>query len=313
MTAVLDLSSLPAPTIVEALSFESILAALKADLTARFPGFDALELESEPATKLLEVCAYREMLLRTRVNDAAKAVMLAYAVGSDLDQIAARFEVARLAAESDADFRARIQQAYHRVAAAGPVGAYRAHALAAGTQVKDVAVSSPSEGSVRVCVLAHEWVAVSEVDPDEALLGAVAFPDVSAPAGYTTVVSHGSQGPLGAVALALSHEDVRPLTDHVVVAAPTLRPFEIRATLTLYPGPDTEPVLSAAAEGLDAYLASVRRITYDVTRAALVGALVVPGVHNVVLESPAEDLVAGETDLYLCTGVSLQAVEARQT
>ncbi len=43
-----------------------------------------LELESEPATKLLQENAYRELLLRQRINEAAQAVMVAYAMGGDL-------------------------------------------------------------------------------------------------------------------------------------------------------------------------------------------------------------------------------------
>ena len=54
----IDLSQLPAPTIIEALSFETILSQLKADLLQRYPAFDA-DLLSEPAIKLLEVAAYR--------------------------------------------------------------------------------------------------------------------------------------------------------------------------------------------------------------------------------------------------------------
>ncbi len=91
----IDLSQIPAPTVVEALDFESILAAMTDDLKARDSTFTAL-VESDPAFKILEVAAYRELLLRQRVNDAARAVMLAYATGSDLDHIGALFGVARL-------------------------------------------------------------------------------------------------------------------------------------------------------------------------------------------------------------------------
>lgn len=91
----IDLSQLPAPTIVESLDFESILATMLADLQAREPTFTAL-VESDPAYKILEVCAYRELLIRQRVNDAARGVMLAYATGADLDQIGALFNVKRL-------------------------------------------------------------------------------------------------------------------------------------------------------------------------------------------------------------------------
>lgn len=90
-----DLSQLAPPNVVEALDFESIFAAMLADLRARDSTFTAL-VESDPAYKILEVAAYRELLIRQRVNDAAKAVMVAYATGADLDQIGANYDVARL-------------------------------------------------------------------------------------------------------------------------------------------------------------------------------------------------------------------------
>ena len=43
--AAIDLSRLPAPTVVEAINYETVLAALKADLVARWPDFSA-DLES---------------------------------------------------------------------------------------------------------------------------------------------------------------------------------------------------------------------------------------------------------------------------
>ncbi len=46
--------------------------------------------------KLLQENAYREVIWRQRVNEAARAVMLAYAAGSDLDQIGANANLARL-------------------------------------------------------------------------------------------------------------------------------------------------------------------------------------------------------------------------
>lgn len=90
-----DLSRLPPPTIVEQISYETILAGMTADLRARLPDFDAT-VESDPAVKILQVAAYREMLNRQQFNDRARGVMLAYARGSDLDQLAALVGVQRL-------------------------------------------------------------------------------------------------------------------------------------------------------------------------------------------------------------------------
>ena len=99
--AVIDLSQLPAPQIVEVPDFEALLAERKAAFVALYPVDEqdavrrTLELESEPITKQLQENTYREILLRQRINEAAQAVMVAYAMGGDLDQLAAINNVQR--------------------------------------------------------------------------------------------------------------------------------------------------------------------------------------------------------------------------
>ncbi|NQF23028.1 baseplate assembly protein, partial [Enterobacter hormaechei] len=99
--AVIDLSQLPAPQIVDVPDFESLLAERKAAFVALYPADEqdavrrTLELESEPITKQLQENTYREILLRQRINEAAQAVMVAYAMGGDLDQMAANYSVKR--------------------------------------------------------------------------------------------------------------------------------------------------------------------------------------------------------------------------
>ncbi|MGD7186286.1 baseplate assembly protein, partial [Ralstonia pseudosolanacearum] len=100
--ATIDLSQLPAPAVVETLDYEAILAERKDYFVSLYPADQrdavraTLELESEPITKLLQENAYRELVWRQRVNDAARGVMLAFAEGEDLEQIAANFNVQRL-------------------------------------------------------------------------------------------------------------------------------------------------------------------------------------------------------------------------
>ena len=68
------LAGLPDPAVIEELSFEAILAGMKADLIVRFPDIEpVLALESAVANKLMQVAAYRELLIRARINEAATA------------------------------------------------------------------------------------------------------------------------------------------------------------------------------------------------------------------------------------------------
>jgi len=109
MTTLSDLASLPTPAVIEPLSFETIFSELQTEFQARYPSYSAL-LASDPAVKLLEVAAYREVLLRNRINAAAKASLLAFATGSDLDHLAAFYGVTRLTDESDEALRLRTRQ-----------------------------------------------------------------------------------------------------------------------------------------------------------------------------------------------------------
>jgi phage-related baseplate assembly protein len=46
---------------------------------------DVTLLKSDPATKILEIVVFREMILRERINNVAKANLLAFAGGNDLN------------------------------------------------------------------------------------------------------------------------------------------------------------------------------------------------------------------------------------
>ncbi|NRI44843.1 baseplate assembly protein [Salmonella enterica subsp. enterica serovar Typhi] len=148
--AVIDLSQLPAPQIVDVPDFDTLLAERKAEFVALHPKDEqeavsrTLELESEPVTKLLQENAYRELLLRQRINEAAQAVMAAYAIGSDLDQLAANYNVKRLTvtpADNDA---------------VPPV--------AAVMESDDASATSPAPAEVVLTVLSREGDGTAEKD-----------------------------------------------------------------------------------------------------------------------------------------------------
>lgn len=285
----IDLSQLPAPDAVQAVDYEATLAEMLADLRARAPAFNAL-VESDPAYKLLELGAYFKVLLLQRVNDAARAVMPAYALGADLDQIAARYGVARLVIdagdpealppvapvlESDSDFRRRMLLAFEGLSAAGPIGGYIFHALGADPDIADASVQSPAPGEVLITVLSRtgDGTAGAEL--------------------------------ISAVEAAASPDEVRPLCDLVTVQAAEIITYSISATLTVYPGPDSEVVRAAAENAAQAYADAQHRLGRDVTLSGLYAALHQPGVQNVLLVSPAADLAANDGQATYCNGISV--------
>lgn len=101
MSELVDLSKIPQPDFIEPLNFEVIFNARKAaflnlieDEAQKAVWQTRLALESEPVVMLLQENAYRELLLRQRINNGA--LSLAHAAGADLDAVAANYNVARL-------------------------------------------------------------------------------------------------------------------------------------------------------------------------------------------------------------------------
>lgn len=130
--------------LIEQLSFEEILSQMKEELVRRDESFTALE-ESDPAIKNLEVVAWRELLLRQRINEAAKGNVLKFATGKNLDNLAEFYRVERQDGEDDERFRKRIKA---KIVAGGSKEHYHYHALSADVRVKDALVESPVAGSV---------------------------------------------------------------------------------------------------------------------------------------------------------------------
>ena len=289
-TPAIDLSQLPPPDVVETLSFEQMLEAVLSDLRGRFP--DYVESEADPAYKVLESGGYTRLLDRQRVNDAAKAVMLAFATGADLDNLAALLAVERQVVtpadpdaippveavyESDERLRLRTQLAPAAVSTAGPVSSYRFHALSADSRVLDVAVASPAAGAVTVTVLSREGNGTAPQDL------------------------------LDAVEDALNEEDVRPLGDVLTVQAATIVEYQVTAELTIGSGPDAATVLAAAREAAAATVAAARKIGVNVPLSALYAALHRPGVTAVNLTAPAADVAVGAAEASYATAVTITA------
>lgn len=276
----IDLTKLPPPNVVEPLDFETILATLKADVIALAPEVEQkIALESEPITKLIEVFAYRELLLRARINDAARSVMLAYATGSDLEHLASLLGVARIADESDDRLRQRTQLSLEGFSTAGPAFSYVYHALSAATDVKDIYVDSPRPGDVRVVVLAN--------------------PSSTSPNGVPSAAL------LNTVSAALNADDVRPLCDNVQVEAAGVVFYSVSASLVCLPGPDTSTVLAAAMAAIQSYTAEQFRLGFDISISGLHAALHQPGVVRVDLQSPSSNIVIAPDQAAHCTAISV--------
>jgi phage-related baseplate assembly protein len=288
-----DLSRLPSPDIIETLDFETGVAEAVAHFKAEMAALGVVvsTRDSDPAMKLLQTFVYLAQLVRQRVNDAARAVMPAYAVGADLDNIAAVFGITRqvitpadtelgipAVMEADTEFRRRMVLAPEGYSVAGPEGAYVAHALTADPEVLDATATSPSPGVVVVALLSR------------------------------TGSGEAPQQLVDTVQAYVSADTRRPLTDLVQVRSAEVIPYAVDYDLTTFSGPDGSLVVATSLASVNAYVRESHRIGRDITLSALYRAAHVEGAQNVRFNSPTADITVTRTQAAFCTGV-----EARLT
>ncbi|MGY3931234.1 phage P2 baseplate assembly gpJ-like protein [Aeromonas encheleia] len=293
----ITLSQLPQPEVIETLDFESILAERKAYFVSLYPADQqaaiaaTLALESEPITKLLQENAYRELILRQRINDAAVANMLAWAKGSDLDNLVANWKVQRLIIqpgddtatppvpeikEDDEALILRALMAWDGLSVAGPTGAYEYFALSADGKVADAKGSSPAPAEAQVTILSTEGDGTANA----------------------TLIAKVTQ--------ALSHEDKRPVADRLTVQSAGIIHYTITAKLHIdSQGAEADVVLQAARDRLAAFINPRRRIGVEIPRSAIDAALHVQGVRKVDLIGWA-DITPSATQAAYCTAFTVE-------
>ena len=256
MTQTIDLSQIAPPDVVETLDFETIYQALLTDFRRLYPEWTA-ELESDPVVKLLELVAYLALLLRARINDAARSNLLAFAIGGDLEQLAAFYGVTRQSDELDDRLRLRVQFQIAALAGNGTREQYRATAMAANSAVVDAAVLQPAAGSVDVAL----WIAQGA---DTAAV-------------------------LAAVGAAFAGDSARILGVPVTVRQALARPIDVAATIYRETSAPVD-LPKRLADSLPSAVAEYARLGRDVPRSWLLSRLHVAGVSRVELTAPIGDV-----------------------
>jgi len=278
----IDFSRLPPPKVIEEIDYPSLLKLYQARVVDKMPALSrAVGLEQSPTNVILQTEAYGEMMVRARINAAARAVMLPFARGSDLDVLAAFYgEVRPALVETprgtvdqfpddwldDASFRRIVQLSPEAFSTAGSEGAYIYHALkAAPTTLRDASAERlGNRGGVRVALMSRG--STPEATADQ----------------------------IAAVSERLHRKNIRPLTDVPSVVGCTVRYVDLEAVLVLYPGPDQSLVLASVQTALTALRARLAMLGRDMTVAALMGALYQEGVQNVRIVSPSDgDIIVG--------------------
>ncbi|UJQ21393.1 baseplate J/gp47 family protein [Wolbachia endosymbiont of Delia radicum] len=243
------------PNIIEPLNFEEIFARMKEELISRDKSFTAL-IESDPAMKILEVAAWRELLLRQRINEAVKSNLLKFARGEELDNLAEFYGAERQDGEEDERFRKRIKARIVGSSTGGSKEHYRFQALSADRRVKDALVESKVPGSVEISILSTE-------------------------------LSKASEELLEIVKKQVTRDDIRVLTDTVKVIGCNIMEIDIHSRMSISPVISKEEIKKQFIKKFEAS----KRLGWNVTRSWIIANLFVEGVENVELIEPREDVV----------------------
>lgn len=146
----IDISRLPEPAILEDISY----ADLQAGFIDRFiavwdaariidptlPNYDVQMMDSDPAMFVSQAFSFLRMLDRGRINDAVKAMLVAFAKGTNLDAIVARQGLVRLDGETDVQLLRRYLLSFERASAGSP-NLYKFAAYSAFPNISDVRVN----------------------------------------------------------------------------------------------------------------------------------------------------------------------------
>jgi phage-related baseplate assembly protein len=238
--------------LIEQLSFEEILSQMKEELVRRDASFTVL-VESDPAIKILEIAAWRELLLRQMINEAAKSNLLKFATGKNLDTLAEFYGVERQEGEDDERFRKRVKT---KIAAGGSKEHYRYHALSADARVKDALVESKVPGSVQISILSTEL----STDPEELI---------------------------NIVRERVNQDNIRVLTDTIEVVGCNIIEIDIHSRISIR----NPSVIEQAKRQFVEKFESTKRLGWSVTKSWIIANLFVEGVENVELIEPKEDVV----------------------
>lgn len=267
-----NLALLPPLTVIKQLSHEEIVQAI-----ATAAGLENAS-PADPAFRVALACAYRELMVRQDSNEQARGLLLAFAVGPQLDHLGVTYyqhpdgtPVLRLDGEQDDAYRARLQASVEGLSVAGPDGAYVFGATSAHPDVKDAKVHSPQPVEVELYVLSRQGPGV----PSAELLESVRV--YMAPR--------------------------RPLTDLLRVLPAQVVSYSVAASLIIRSGPDPELVRQASEAGGLTYVRRQHRLKGRVVESALHAAMTVEGVEEVHLSNWADVVCTAQQAPY-CEALS---------
>lgn len=275
--------------------------------------YDVGTLEFDPIRINQELNAYFELLVRDRVNQASRAVTLAFAVGSDLDAIASRYPggVPRLDGEADEAYRARIWLSPSTLSLSGPgMGTFESYTfMALSAPMPSVAADGvtvvpaikhasaftiPGTGHVYVVIMSAATTTdrLFPKHADDNTMVALPTPTKEQIAAVYQYITE-------------PHTARKGLTDVINVIAPKVVDTKIEVLIWLFPGVDQATLMSECETAISTLIQALRWLGADLTLLSLHGALAQAGVYNTKILSPSADVIVGTSGCINVTSVKL--------
>lgn len=260
-----DLATLPTPTIIEALDYETILTGRKAKFVELMEAFglphDVIDLDFDPGAVLLQEASYEEMILRARGNDIARARYLYFATGSAVDHLGSFYDATRLQGEDDDRYKQRIILAIMGRSTGGTAPRYRYVAMSVSLRVDDAVVYTVgTDPTINIAVFAADNNGVADASL------------------------------LEAVRLAVNDVNVRMVNDTIAVRSAVIQVIPVTANIKLLPNTSDE-ILTSLAANLPLHWITESGLGRDLTHDWIKSKLVVSGVYSVEILAPAADVV----------------------
>ena len=270
--------------------------------------YDVGELEFDPIKITQENSTFFELMLRDRVNQAARAVTLAFAVGADLDAIASRYPggVPRLPDESDDHYKRRIWHSPNVLSPHGTAESYVFWALTADPTLHDAsATTTEGTGKVYVTIMAESGSVANvawtrNVDPLTGLFLSTKVELVVNPVPTLQQIID--------VRKYILDEARRGLTDEIITLAPTVVRTNYKVRIWLFPNVSVDLTIEAIEKALAALIEKQRWIGYDHSRMAIDAALAQPGVHHAIIDEPLKDVMVSERGVVQVGSVEVRLV-----
>jgi len=297
----LDISRFPPPVAIRGVTFDALrlkgLELLKQSFTEFGIDWDVERLEANPGAIVNRALSYREYLAYVRINDAVRAVMVLFAVGSDLDNLGIFHRTVRRVVtpatgstpavmENDDEFRRRILIAPEAFTTGGAAGAYVYHALSSHGDVLNVDVWTPSDGSGEVIIAVQSRV--GDGTASDELVEIV----------HNYLHRLGENG----------WPNIKPLTTVVSTRSIVNVPYRIVGQGFVRPGPDSAQTYELSLAGLTQETARRRTPSRDVPLSSLVAAGMAGAMDKLSIIEPEADIVRGRGEVPLCTDIDLSVV-----